>query len=142
MIGSHSITVPVTVTYWDRELYAELARSFAQPREGRLSLYDIGRGRHAQELALWLVKRAPEVRDRILRLNPDPKPGGYLRGWHPSQRWARPPDRDVLSRGFLIKTRGRAWFEAFAAKHPPAVRRGRRHYWSLRAVWNESRETP
>lgn len=62
-------------------------------------------------LEAWLVKRkiGAAVRERILRLNPNPKPGEKLRGWNPAFTQHRMGYRGH-GKGWFIREHGReAW---------------------------------
>ena len=59
----------------------------------------------------WLSKRAPNVRQRIERLNPNgPADGCFVRGYHPHESAFQWMCRDVLRKGQFIQKFGRdAW---------------------------------
>jgi hypothetical protein len=53
----------------------------------------------------------PHVIDRIVRLNPNPKEGEMLRGWHPARHVGRMWHRDVIGKGAFIRKYGRIEYE-------------------------------
>lgn len=93
---------------------------------------------HFQQAAQrWLARRSPEVRDRIIRLNPEGlQEDRKIRGWNPSRQFARPWIMDVASRGDIIRRNGRDGFEVFRRAYQPSVKRGRRHYWSFNHLFS------
>lgn len=75
------------------------------------------------------------VRERIVRLNPNLKPGMKLRGWHPTEtEKSMTMLRDVVGKGAVIKCYGREAWDFLKGKGGYIFKLGRREYVSHHAV--------
>lgn len=77
-------------------------------------------------LETFLARRSPNVAERIARLNPNPQPGQFLRGWQPSKaKYGRLAGDLIGKRAFLRIFERRHWD---ALPNGLKIRHGRRKY--------------
>lgn len=97
-------------------------------------------------LQRFLAQRSPEIRARILRINPNYEPGAWLNGWHPGFTVSREcAYRRVMTKGQFIRKHGREAWNILRNHHPRAwYRLGRRFFVTREAVedrlWERSHE--
>lgn len=96
------------------------------------------------QLQRFLAQRSPEIRARILRLNPHRDPGAWLKGWHPGFTVSREcVFRRVMTKGQFIRRYGREAWNILRWHWPGAwYRLGRRFFVTMEAVEDRLWEMP